>query len=59
MRSASCSRASSLSSSLNLMEGGLNRSTQHLRLNSSCWGFNSEGFTWPFVELTHRFVYTA
>jgi hypothetical protein len=19
-----------------------------------CWGFNSQGFTWPFVELTHH-----
>ena len=23
---------------------------------SFCWGFNSQGFTWPFVELTHHFV---
>ena len=25
-------------------------------IKSFCWGFNSQGFTWPFVELTHHFV---
>jgi len=25
-------------------------------IKSFCWGFNSQGFTWPFVEPTHRFV---
>jgi hypothetical protein len=25
-------------------------------IRSLCWGFNSEGFTWLFVELTHHFV---
>ena len=29
---------------MSLLEGGLNR------IRSFCWGFNSEGFTWPFVE---------
>ena len=23
-------------------------------IKSFCWGFNSQGFTWPFVELTHH-----
>jgi uncharacterized protein Usg len=23
---------------------------------SFCWRFNSQGFTWPFVELTHHLV---
>jgi hypothetical protein len=26
-------------------------------IKSFCWGFNSQGFTWPFVELTHHSVY--
>jgi hypothetical protein len=25
-------------------------------IKSFCWDFNSQGFTWPFVELTHHFV---
>ena len=25
-------------------------------IKSFCWGFNSQSFTWPFVELTHHFV---
>jgi hypothetical protein len=39
-----------------LSGGCLNRSTQHC-IKSFCWGFNSQGFTWPFVELTHHSVY--
>jgi hypothetical protein len=23
-------------------------------IESFCWGFNSQGLTWPFVELTHH-----
>ena len=36
-----------------LSEGGLNR-RRNTCIKSFCWGFNSQGFTWPFVELTHH-----
>ena len=32
--------------------GRLGSST--FRLSTAYWGFNSQGFTWPFVELTHH-----
>ena len=36
------------------VQGVVSTGRRNTCIKSFCWGFNSQGFTWPFVELTHH-----